>query len=498
MKVALYVRVSTSEQAQEGYSISAQISLLQNYASVHGYNVYKIYQDAGISGKDIDHRPAMKGLLEDAKSKKFSSVLVWKLSRLSRSLLDLLSIVDTFNKYDISLQSHSEKFDTSSPMGKMLLQLLGSIAEFERNTIAENVKMGLGERFKQGYSKGAIPFGYKPEDKKAVIVPEQAEIVRHVFNTYLNTPDGKCLTYLAEKLNKDGFRTRTGGLWSRTAIRDMLLNHFYAGFVRTGIHAHGYYYGKNAEVLKGEHESIVSEEVFKAVNDKLKSKKFESIIRFPENDSILTGLPICPKCGARMFALNTHNKHKHVDGTIAMYPVRMYRCNNKDKGKSICTGFYISGTIIEPQLLRVLGCYINSDAITQAKNLVKFNTDKDNGTKYIEKELKDANKLKDKYFKLFETGKVKMELFADKINEILENINRLENELRLLESKAAIDVDPTAELGQIKDFMTIFEKLTNPERKQLLRAFIDKITITMDKNIEFVYLKSGKTLSYYH
>jgi site-specific DNA recombinase len=118
MKAAIYVRVSTIEQAEEGYSISAQISLLNDYSKTFNYDVYKIYQDAGISGKNIKDRPALKDLLKDARNKRFDLVIVWKLSRLSRSLVDLLSMVDIFTQHGISFQSYSEKFDTSTPIGK--------------------------------------------------------------------------------------------------------------------------------------------------------------------------------------------------------------------------------------------------------------------------------------------------------------------------------------------------------------------------------------------
>ena len=240
MKVAIYVRVSTNEQVESGYSIPAQIVTLKQYAVSYGYIVTKVYEDCGISGKNITDRPGLLSLIENAKNKEFDMVLVWKLSRLSRSMLDLLQIIDTLSKYSIAFHSFSEKFDTSSPIGKMLLHMLGSIAEFERNTIIENVKMGMSERFRQGYSKGAIPFGYTYIDKKAIIVPEQAEIIRYCFDTYNNSVDGKCLTDLAEELNSKSIKTRVNKPWTRSSIKCMMQNPFYKGYVRTGFHSRGF------------------------------------------------------------------------------------------------------------------------------------------------------------------------------------------------------------------------------------------------------------------
>jgi site-specific DNA recombinase len=495
MKVAIYVRVSTAEQAQEGYSIPAQISILNEYSKAFGYDIYKIYQDAGISGKDIDGRPALKTLIKDAECKKFNTVLVWKLSRLSRSLLDLLSIVDIFNKHNISFQSYSEKFDTSTPIGKMLLQLLGSIAEFERNTIAENVKMGLGERFKQGYSKGAIPFGYRHENKQAIINQDQADIVKHIFNTYLANPDGNCLTSLAEELNLKGFRTRTGGLWSRNVVKDMLINHFYVGHVRTGIHSHGRKF-VNASVIKGSHEAIISEEIFNKVNEKLNAKKRETVIRHPDNDSILTGLIICPLCGAKMFALNTQSKRKNKAGVLRIYPVRTYRCNNKDKGKGICKGIYVQANRIEPQFIEIIQSYVSDNTINEAKGKIVINKNND-GIKNIEKELKNTIVIKNKYFNLFETGKVNSAMFADKINEILEKINTLEKEKDSLLSLPDTNINPMEIISKVKDFLSFFGILSNIEKKALLRCFVREIVITKDKTLDYVLFKSGQKV-YYH
>ena len=492
MKAAFYVRVSTVEQAQEGYSIPAQIALLKEYAKMNNYEVYKIYQDAGISGKNIKDRPALNELIKDAKNKKFDIAAIWKLSRLSRSLLDLLSIVDIFNKHDVALHSYSEKFDTSTPIGKMLLQMLGSIAEFERNTIAENVRMGLNERFKRGYSKSAVPFGYIHEDKKAVINPEQAEIVKHVFYTYRNSPDGNCLTELAEEMNNKGFRTRTGGLWSRNAVKDMLINHFYAGYVRTGIHSHGKRY-KNADIIKGEHEAIIPEDVFNAVNEKLAAKKREKVIRNPDNESILTGLVVCPICGAKMFALNTYNKHVNKDGTVKKSPIRMYRCNEKDKGKGVCKGIYVSANKIEKPFMEILKKSITDGDISEIKEMA--NPDISNNTNNIDRELRRYFSLKERYFSLFETGKVDPLKFADKINEILDKIDALEKERDafLVET----NIDPSEIVDNIKSFIELYNTLSNSEKKAFVRSFVKEVIITKEKKVDYILLKS-RLKCYYH
>ena len=135
-KVALYTRVSTTEQAEEGYSIDEQENLLNEYCAKYNMQVVKCYSDRGISGKDIKHRPALMELLNDASNKKFDMVLSWKINRISRKLSDVLKIVDLLEKNNITFKSYSEPFETSTPSGKMQFQMLALIGEFERGTIA--------------------------------------------------------------------------------------------------------------------------------------------------------------------------------------------------------------------------------------------------------------------------------------------------------------------------------------------------------------------------
>jgi len=493
MRIAIYVRVSTNEQAQEGYSIAAQVSLLKDYSRVTQNTVIKVYQDAGISGKNIKDRPALCELLKDAGTNTFDLVLVWKLSRLSRSLMDLLSIVDTLNKYKVSFQSYSEKFDTSTPMGKMLLQMLGSIAEFERNTIIDNVKMGMNERFKQGHSKGSIPYGYKYENKKAIIVPEQAEIVQHVFTTYINS-SGNCLTALAEDLNARGVRTKPGGLWQRTTIRDMIQNHFYAGYVRTGVHPHGYKKLENAQILKGCHEPIVSEEVFQKASQMIKAGKLRKVVRFPDNDSVLTGLVVCPLCGANMFALNTVNKHKTKNGEVSKYPVRMYRCNNKDKGKGVCKGIYISAHKVEPFVIAAITEYIDSKKYIQIANDNPLKDSKINDIDTVTNEIEKTKTTINKYLSLFESStEVNTAPFLNRINELYHQLEILENKKQTMFMIIQNSISDT--VSEIEDFNELYSALNNGQRKGLLREVIQSVNLTNDKRVKSVIMFNGDAIN---
>jgi site-specific DNA recombinase len=202
-KVAIYARVSTEEQAKEGYSITAQLQTLRQYAQLYNWEVVEEYVDEGISGKSIKGRPAMKRLIDDVEINKFDAVLVWKISRLSRNMLDTLVILDKFEKYDVKFISYSENFDTGSPIGRLVLQIMASIAEMERNTLSENVKLGMKQRALEGQWNGGSVFGYDTVEKQLVINHKEAEIVKMIFEMYAS---GKGLKAIANYLNKLGYR----------------------------------------------------------------------------------------------------------------------------------------------------------------------------------------------------------------------------------------------------------------------------------------------------
>ena len=141
MNVALYIRVSTQEQAKEGYSIGEQTERLEKYAQAHGWTVFKKYTDPGYSGANMQ-RPALKQLIQDAKSHKFEKVIVYKLDRLSRSQKDTLMIIeDILLKNDVDFVSMNENFDTSTPFGKAMIGILAVFAQLEREQIKERMKI---------------------------------------------------------------------------------------------------------------------------------------------------------------------------------------------------------------------------------------------------------------------------------------------------------------------------------------------------------------------
>lgn len=230
MKVAIYLRVSTTEQAEEGFSIAAQKERLKAYVQSQGWELGPIYEDGGFSGGTIN-RPSFGKLREDMKLKKFDLILVYKLDRLSRNMRDLSNLVHEMDEQGVFFKSATEPFDTTTPAGKLIFNMLGSVAEFERGMIAERVKMGMLQKAKEG--KGVLgfnhPYGY--DYSEGVLIPNQQEAaaVRQIYSSYIS---GQTLSEIATILNSRGILTKKGRAWTKQTVLNIVTNPLYAGYHR--------------------------------------------------------------------------------------------------------------------------------------------------------------------------------------------------------------------------------------------------------------------------
>ena len=225
---AIYIRVSTREQALEGYSLAAQERLLTEYCRARKYSIYNTYRDEGISAKDIKHRPGLLSLLEDSKKGCFNTIIVWKLTRFSRNLADLTATCEELDKRGVSLISYSEAFDSHTPAGRMVRSMLGTVAQFEREVIAENVSLGMLERAKQGKRMCHQVLGYDKDGKDSLkINTEEAETVHFVYDNYLIRKNISEVQNLCTDLNITGKR---GAPLSTQAILTILTRPIYAGY----------------------------------------------------------------------------------------------------------------------------------------------------------------------------------------------------------------------------------------------------------------------------
>ena len=515
--IAIYCRVSTEEQSENGYSIDEQERLLEEWCKKMGYVIYKCYSDRGISGKNIKDRPALKELLSDAKAGKFDMVISWKINRLSRKLEDVLKIVNLLEKNNITFKSYSEPFETDTPAGRMQFQMMALIGEFERGTIAQNVKMGMIAKAKSGNWCGGRVLGYdlvpnnSPEEEKKgknklKINEKEAEIVRFIFNEYSK---GKGYKAITNQINKLGYKTKKGNDFSVGSIRDILTNPVYIGEIRYNVRQNWSEKRRrninpNPIRVKGKHEAIIDRELWDKVQLILESKKGKPS-RIYDGEYPLTGILRCPKCGAGMVISRTTNTL--ADGSKKR--IAYYCCGNwKNKGTSVCNSNTIRVDKANEYVFKKIEELVSNEAMIKAvvKNINKERKDKVKPAKRllgdIDKELEKLDKRKRKIFEAYEDDILTKEEFQTRKNELNEKIRILEEEKKPLLNTISEEVSEEIPYEFIKDILMNFSKILNrsvsrEQQKKLLHMIISEITMNESREIESIKLNINDKLVEY-
>ncbi len=255
-KAAIYIRVSTEEQWREGYSLPAQESRLREYCERKGYEVFDLYADRGISAKDIQHRPEMLRLLQDAEAERVNAVCVFALSRFSRNVADLYKTCSILKAHKISLESCTEPFDTSTPIGMAIVGILGVVAQLEREQTSERVAAAMLERAKQGKRTCSYVLGYDREGTDGLAVnPKEAAIVKFIFQAYSKHQNLSIVSRMCADL---GYRGKNGAVMQPYNIRVILTRPIYAG-----------YNSFHGQLYRGKHHPIVSVPMFNHVQLRL-------------------------------------------------------------------------------------------------------------------------------------------------------------------------------------------------------------------------------------
>lgn len=325
-KVAIYSRVSSQEQATEGTSMEFQDSQLTAYCQLQGWTIINDYTDPGFSGKD-GNRPGLERLLSDAKIGLFDRVVVYKLDRLARNLRLLLDIEQNLRGNETSLISVKESIDTSTPTGKMMFQMFGMVAEWERETIIERTKSGKLQRFKDGcWAGGKVTLGYVYDKttKKLVINEIDARLVRRIFTEY---SEGKTLYGISEELNREKIpgRGKNSKGWWETTVRQVLLNPMYKG--TQIVHRYANICDVNKIDLNNTIQipvpPIVNEQTWNIAQERLKNNKHVKPLK--EGEFLLQGMITCGTCGyayrterargVRYYMCRGKMKNRHLDGS---------------------------------------------------------------------------------------------------------------------------------------------------------------------------------------
>jgi site-specific DNA recombinase len=365
MKVAIYTRVSTDEQASEGYSLQVQEEFLTDHVKKYGWEIYHPNGKGGIYTDDMSgyklERPGLQRMLADAKNKKFDLILVYKIDRLSRRLRDLENIRTELESYNVHLKSASEPFDTTDSSGSLMFQQLGAFAEFERNRIKERVFPGMIKGVQNGNWQGAhwTPHGYKynKPEKRLEVVPEEAKTVRMIYEMYLgNRSTAQITKYFFDQ----GTKARGGGLFHSKFVRDILRNRLYTGdLVWNKYHydpmkktKKGLKYVKNdpskVVIAKGRHEPLISKKDWDTVQEKLHRNRRGALHRTSIRAYPLTGILFCGECDFKFRGASNVASHKTGEKK------RWYRCDAKHQHRIDCNAKGVLADVIETQIEAIL------------------------------------------------------------------------------------------------------------------------------------------------
>jgi site-specific DNA recombinase len=294
-RAAIYIRVSTEEQAEEGYSLAAQERACRMYAEVQGWAVERVYADEGLSAfKDrIEDRPQLRQLLDDVAARRVDAVIVHKLDRFFRRVRLLIEVVERFEQQGVQFVSFSEQMDFSTPVGRMILTNLGGFAEFYSRNLSAEVAKGKREKAQQGGWVGPIPIGYEKSPAGTLQPSADAPAVRQIFELYATRQHS--YTSIADELNKQGWQThdmRTGarGRFGRESVRTILGNPAYLGFVSSG-----------GVRFKGKHAPLVSETLFATVQLIRKERTTFHGSPVQHEQAWLRGILWCEQCGGKLW-----------------------------------------------------------------------------------------------------------------------------------------------------------------------------------------------------
>jgi len=469
--VALYCRVSTDEQAREGVSLEEQQERLQAYCKAMGWNEEVIlFVDDGYSAKSLE-RPQLSKLMEQVDKGKISKILVTKLDRISRRLLDLLRIIEIFHEHNVSFVSISESFDTNTPSGRLTLQVLGAVAEFERERIRERVFENMFHAANQGKWLTQSPYGYRLEDKKLVIDDKESEIVKKIFNLYVD--EGLGFFAIAKLLNEEGIPSKQNKEWSLRSIKLLLSNPVYKGtLVWNRIDS-----SKKKRQAKEQDDWVIMEDVLPVIIDKQKWNATQNKMnqkqiapRAKTSPHLLGGLLKCGNCGSGMSIGWSGSKNKRY---------RVYRCSaNKNKGT--CTSKQYRADLVEEWFKEgILNLSQSFHIETNTEIFEKLSVQQ---TSTSEQKIKTAQNRYKRKVEAYTAGLIELE----DLNEEKKHLDNVINDAKDTSDDKTVNVTEIKELMEkrLKSIIDAIEILPIPEAKRMIQTIVGHITIIGEEEIE--------------
>lgn len=470
MIAAVYIRVSTEDQAREGFSLGEQKEKLLQLCAFKGYEVLKVYEDAGISAKDMEHRPAFQEMLQDMRDGKINYIVAYKLDRVTRSVRDLEELILELEKYNCYLVCDRDDVNTSTANGRFFVRMLTVLSQLEIEIVSERTKFGLNGAIKSSHLPGPAPLGYKKDGNKKTIVDETTKpIIERIFKMYLA---GKSFQQISNIFNEE--KLLNPKKWKDTTIQKIIDNKIYMGD-----------YEQYKRIAKKENKkpviymNVVEPIISRAMWEECQRQKEVNQRTYTRDRVYLFFQKIkCPICGRIM-------KCKGSGGTKRKY--MYYTCEH--------CHINFNESHVEKLLKNFIYDLLEYDMAVK-KFFLPILEDKNSkiDTNSIDKEIRSLEKQRDRIKQAYIKGIVEMDdfkedykLIEDKLANLegkkldlinLETFNYSPHELlaeRDLEREKMIRLDTLNSLLKSK-----WNDMDKTEKQEFISKFIDTIEIKKD------------------
>ncbi|PZM63339.1 hypothetical protein DOE73_22410 [Paenibacillus dendritiformis] len=492
MKTAIYVRVSTDEQAEEGYSIEAQKRKLLAYIESQDWTLFDVFIDDGYSAKDLE-RPEMQRLLQSVTDNQIDVVLVYRLDRLTRSAADCDKLLKLFEKHNVKFQSSTESFETRTAAGRLFIRLIADLAQWERETIAERVRLGMEQKVREGKKPGGkFPYGY---DKSGNRIDKEFAILRRLRYMYMH--ENLSFKKIADQFYIENIKRRDH-LWTASNVKLTLENPFYAGIIRFGSKLPNGKYtqrkvDERVECVYGEsqYEAVWTLEEFKEHTARMRARSSNGYSR--KQEYWFTGLLRCGKCGAAMFGrMATQRSRK--DGTQIRYPY--YWCCRRKENNSCNMPMFRQKHVEHLVMKHVESIIFDSNLImNQHENEEKRIKMKANEHK-LKRKVSEINTRKKKWQYMFVEGLIDADDLKERLKEEEDGKLEILRELDLLQK----DCESKFDIPKLTKFKEAWTLANDIEKQDLLRTIFKQIILTTEcenvKGVKNKFFEADVTVEY--
>ena len=469
-KVAgIYIRVSTEDQAREGFSLGEQEEKLKQLCDYKGYEVYKVYCDAGISAKDMEHRPKFQEMLKDMKDGKINYIVAYKLDRVTRSVRDLEELISQLEKYNTYLVCDRDDVNTSTANGRFFVRMLTVLSQLEIEIVSERTKFGLNGAIKSGHLPGQVALGFKKDgNKKTIIDPATAPIVKRVFDLYLQ---GKTFLQISNIFNEEKVLNKN---WKDTHIERIINNRLYMGDYEMYKRLKEW---KNVEPII--YMNVVEPIIPRYIWEECQAQKIINQ-RTYTRDRVYTFFQKlkCPKCGKIMKCKGSGGKRKKY-----VY----YNCEDCHEN--------IRESYVEEEFEKIVGQLLRFDNEYNELFLPLFaDKEKVADKSDIEREIINLTKQKERIKKAYMSEVVELDDFKEDLKVInekldiltkqLEKEQELKNKNRFTPEKVMADRDlQRIFMTNGKDvslFLTQWQTMTKEDKQEFIARYIESLTFEKD------------------